>query len=291
MLKTILSEQTDDPFAEPVHTDEERLLWWRNVAAHTSSNSRMLRSRSERINKALRDKYNIKDATPICSPFEQSTNPSFYTEVSDGVMVLNTLIQHQSDPLVTMGIKVQQKRVSTAKQYERLNKKINGLESQITKQKRQAHIAAAPSLKNSAPSVTVDPAKIPLRIVVPGRSLKGFENPWHDPHGTDKFAGSPFDAPLHSTQIALLAQIQKALLDNGIKPLTRIYFSKHRVRNASLANFFAFNSDLSVVWRKTQTSQYNGINVLYLKGTEVETSMFCGWSDSKKAQELDAIKP
>lgn len=185
-----------------------------------------------------------------------------------------------------MGVKLQQRRVATAKQYDKLNKKINGLESKLTREKRQANAAAAVGLKGSAPSVTVDPAKIPVKMVIPGRSAKGFDNPWHDPKGMDKFAGSPFDVELHQTQLALLSQIQQALLDNGAKPLTRMYYSKHRVGSAALANFFAFNADLSVVWRKTQTSQYNGVNVIYFKGAEVETSVFVGWDAAVKARKL-----
>lgn len=98
--EVIVNEQ-DDSFNAPEVSDADKLAWWREAAGHTSSNARMLQRRSARINNALRDKYNIKDATAIASSFEMSLNPNFYTEVADGVMLFKPLIQHvDTDPLI-----------------------------------------------------------------------------------------------------------------------------------------------------------------------------------------------
>jgi len=153
----------------------------------------------------------------------------------------------------------------------------------VAKKGRQDAAASLDTLRTSAPSITVDPAKIPHQIVIPGRSKanKGFANPYFE--AKTRFAGSPFDADLHITQKAILATVQKTLLKYNLKPLTRMYWS-----SGNYVKFCAFNDDLSVVWRKHQNSQYDAFNRLYFNGNQVETSTFTSTDDDGREKILRA---
>lgn len=278
---TLLREHFDDPYAEPELKLADRAAWYEQQKLHAEIEMHVRKRRYRRAQDAVKKAYGSQE--DVFRDFQgtqyHQIGDKMYMHIvywRDWLNKTGPAVDALNHAYVTYMRYRQQERIA-----EHMRNIIDLQRKAVAKKGRQDAAASLDTLRSSAPSVTVDPAKIPQNIVIPGRSNtnKGFANPYFA--ASERFAGSPFDADLHLTQKALLATIQKALLKHNLKPLTRMYWSR-----GSYVKFCAFNDDLSVVWRKHQNSNYDAFNRLYFKGHQIETSTFTSTDDAGREKIL-----
>lgn len=296
-------DDTDDPYVEPEWNIEPKAKeeWIRAQREHTVETLNIIGSRLRRVEAELMRIYNL---TP---PWDMPTKVKAtrgYKQILPGVALRQELVSRLSDPLVAQAVQLKRKSNHFTNLSDQLSHaalliqmpdydEIMKRQKEHNEQQKQQNAVKRvqnkntiavdfPALKPTAPSITIDPANIPTRIVIPGRGGKGLENPYYLTQGMGT-AGSPFDAPLHPSQQLILVVIQKTLIKHGVKPLTIMYYGRH---TGNEVNFIAVNADRSIVWRKYDAGGGSGQNTLYLNGKEYHTSSFMLGDDQYREDAL-----
>ena len=135
------------------------------------------------------------------------------------------------------------------------------------------------------PSTVDMPARLPKSAGVKP-SLK---NPAAYPRAAAVYTGHPAHYPnWRSDWKRRLLALEDALVRNGKKGFELMYSGKLGSR-ASYFNFFIIGGDGNLVWRKYQTSSANGMNWLYVNGTQIQTTVFERMSKEKQDEIISRI--